>query len=95
MLSGVTYPTRLWCVMELFTFLRMGGDRERMNVVELGGVEGRAALARFDASKAKCFLKRDREKLLAVIEAGVRCGRPCDYVLAPCVDTRPCSRNSV
>jgi len=69
-LSGVTYPTRLWCVMELFTFLRMGGNRERMNVVELGGVEGRAALARFDASKAQCFLKRDREKLLAVIEAG-------------------------
>ena len=30
----------------------------------------RELLARFDAGKARCYLDKDREKLLAVIEAG-------------------------
>ena len=68
-LAGLTYHTRLWCVMELFTFLQMGGSVERITVREL--LEGaRSNLAAFDARKAKCFLRKDRHKLLAVIEAG-------------------------
>ena len=55
--------------MELFTFLRMGGKRERIHVAELSA-EAQAALQRFDASRAMCFVREDREKLLAVIEAG-------------------------
>ena len=57
--------------MELFTFLRMGGALQRIRVVELGeGAEVSASLAKFDASKAQCYLTQDRERLLGVIEAG-------------------------
>ena len=38
--------------------------------MELGGVDVRVALNRFDAARAKCFLAADQEKLLAVIESG-------------------------
>ena len=55
--------------MELFTFIETGGARERISVVELeAGVS--AALAKFDGAKANCFLPKDKQKLLAVIEAG-------------------------
>ena len=69
-LAGITYPTRLWCVMELFTFVRMGHTAERITLITLGGEESMLALAKFDAAKAKCFYERDREKLLAVVESG-------------------------
>ena len=55
--------------MELFVFLRMGGQRADMLVKPLGEVEGLAtSLAKFDAGKAKCFDPVDRQKLWAVIE---------------------------
>ena len=69
-LAGGTYTQRLWCAIELFVFVRMGGKRENMLVwllEETSDLEDR--LAHFDASKAKCFLDRDRQRLLAAIEA--------------------------
>ena len=38
--------------------------------MELGGVDVRVALNRFRAQEAKCFLKEDQERLLAVVESG-------------------------
>ena len=38
--------------------------------MELGGVDVRVALNRFDAANAKCFLVDDQERLLAIVEAG-------------------------
>ena len=71
MLLGPSYASRLWCIVELFTFLKMGGEREAILTFELGDdPETRLALGKFDAAKAKCFLNKDRERLLAVIEAG-------------------------
>ena len=29
-LAGSTYTSRIWCMIELFTFLRMGGDLQRV-----------------------------------------------------------------
>ena len=59
------------CVVELFTFLRMGGSRDDVAVRLLDTNEAQMRLlAKFDAGKAKCFLPQDRERLLAVIEAG-------------------------
>ena len=79
-LPGATYPLRLWCVMELFTFIQMGGERGRITVREL--VEGaRSRLAAFDAAKAKCFLPKDKHKLLSVIEAGFGDLRPFNRVV--------------
>ena len=60
--AGPTYTGRLWCVMELFTFVQMGGARERVTVVELDA-NAHAALAKFDAAKARCFLPKDRQHL--------------------------------
>lgn len=60
--------------MELFTFLRVGGDPANLKFYEVPNEKGetgaRAALGYFEAGKAQCFLKRDRSHLLAVIEAG-------------------------
>ena len=69
-LPGPSYPTRLWCVMEIFTFVQMGGKRDNMPVMPLDDDDATlAGLARFDAGKAQCFVAADRQKLLAVIEA--------------------------
>ena len=79
-LAGTTYHTRLWCVMELFTFVQMGGAHNRITVMELGtGV--REALAKFDASKAQCFLQKDRQHLLAVMETGFGDLQPFNKVI--------------
>ena len=55
-LLGPTYSSRLWCCVELFTFLKMGGQHERIRVFEVGA--DRSTLGKFDASKAQCFCTR-------------------------------------
>ena len=70
-LAGPSYTSRLWCVMELFIFVRMGGQRADI-IVELLGDETddlTSSLATFDCYAARCYLDRDRQGLLAVIEA--------------------------
>ena len=66
--AGATYTTRLWCVMEIFVFLQMGGDPQRVSALALPGRDVMAALAHFDASKATCFKPEDRQHLLGIIE---------------------------
>ena len=65
--------------MEVFTFLRMGGARERIHVSLIANPakdrseskkELQVQYAAFDAAKAECFLEKDRQRLLAVVEAG-------------------------
>ena len=77
-LVGPTYTVRLWCILELFAFLHMGGSVDRIEVLPISGEhDGATALrvlskqiANFDASKAKCFFDKDRQRILAVIESG-------------------------
>ena len=76
-MAGPTYCSRLWCVMELFTFLRMGGTSERIEVNMITQTDSDKAkeelkmkFATFDAAKAECFLPKDKHRLLAVVEAG-------------------------
>ena len=72
LLVGPTYTSRLWCVMELFVWVRMGGEREAMEVMLLdqsAAADYASHLSRFDAGKAKCFLDGDKQRLWAVIEA--------------------------
>ena len=80
-LAGKTYKERLWCVVEVFTFVRMGGLRENMKMTALGGTEIHEGLAKFDARKAQCFLPRDRHKLCAIVEAGFGDLRPFNRVV--------------
>jgi hypothetical protein len=73
-LAGSTYAFRLWCVMELFIFLIMGGSEsavdlrllcstknagERQNLVE--------ELETFDARQATCSVQEDADKLTGAI----------------------------
>ena len=84
-MAGPTYCSRLWCVMEIFTFLFMGGKLDRIEIHALSASDdaptstanGRRGLddlkhqfATFDAAKAQCFLPKDKHRLLAVVEAG-------------------------
>ena len=39
-LLGPTYATRLWCVVELFTYTQMGGEREKIVVKSLVDTDG-------------------------------------------------------
>ena len=59
----------------------MGGERERIRVMELGGVDVRVALNRFRAQEAKCFLKEDQERLLAVVESGFGSLQPFNILI--------------
>ena len=72
-LAGPNYSSRLWCSMELFVFVRMGGDLQAIDMRLIGDEPGREEVARllmrFNAAKATCFLFEDREHLLGVIEA--------------------------
>lgn len=57
-LAGSTYCTRLWCLMELFTFVKMGGSAENVTVVPLVGGSNADASghgARFAFSSEETF----------------------------------------
>ena len=64
--------------MELFTYLRMGGDVQNVEVNMLASPdkdraeaqqELKAQFARFDAANAKCSSDEDTQRLLGIIEA--------------------------
>lgn len=72
--AGATYPMRLWCVMELFTFMQMGASKDRLTLVSLHSTSTSLAdvkniLSNFRSSDAKCFVEEDRARLLGIIEA--------------------------
>ena len=80
-LPGVTYCQRLWCCMELFTFVHIGGTIEGIEILPLvsgATPEERASkadavcrsLLTFNAARASCFKLDDKHKLLAVVECG-------------------------
>lgn len=70
-LPGETYARRLWCVMEIYTFLKMGGSVDRIQILPLDGVLTRKGLfAGFDVRKADCYKPEDKQAMLAIIEAG-------------------------
>ena len=73
MLAGSTYTTRLWCVLECYTFLRMGGLLERIELLPLRGLgvdEVRKAFRGFDVSEARCSTDEATQQLLGVVESG-------------------------
>jgi hypothetical protein len=70
-LAGPTFLERMWCIVELFVFLEMGGNRVVLWLLpqtnETISVE--TQLPSFDAAECKCFSPDDRARLLACIEA--------------------------
>ena len=81
-LAGTTYTERLWCTVEMFVYVRMGGRFESMVVRLLSeGTDLQRKLARFDAGKARCYLDDDRQKLLAVIEGAFGTFAPFNHLV--------------
>ena len=77
--AGPTYVSRLWCAMEIFTFLIMGGHASRIVLLPIAKDDESAAptpseamgfFSNFDVRNAYCFQPEDRQRLLGVIEAG-------------------------
>jgi len=67
-LAGDTYLTRLWCIVELFVFLQMGGSPGDIRLRDLEDVHEQVAT--FDANMATCFDPDDKQHLLSIVEAG-------------------------
>ena len=72
-LAGKTYTTRMWCIMECFTFILMGGTTEQIEVRLLarGATEQDELISTFrdfNASDATRYLQEDTDRLLGTIE---------------------------
>jgi len=75
--AGTTYLTRLWCVIELFTFVHMGGTltnvqfipvvRQGHEVEDLKTI--RAAFSSFDVRNCTCSLQKDKGRMLSIIQS--------------------------
>jgi len=80
-LCGNTYLRRLWCLMEIFVFVTMGGRAEDLEVRLLGGTSLQrmnttrsvksiiTSLQDFDPWKARCTTDYDTERLREVIRS--------------------------
>merc|ERR1712117_138977 len=72
---GTTYLSRLWCIVELFTFVQMGRstDKIEFQVLTRDACEEKdaAAIVRafecFDAEKCQCFLAEDKDRIVQII----------------------------
>ena len=72
-IPGPTYTSRLWCIMEVFVFLKMGGSIQRITIIPIDLKDEQTAKAKFeevDVSKCQCYLDKDRQKLLGIVEKG-------------------------
>jgi len=73
---GTTYLMRLWCVLEIFSYIMMGGRLSNVELVpvlaEGGDTDQMASLREsfehFDASKCECFNHSDKQWMLTVIQ---------------------------
>ncbi|CAJ1336565.1 unnamed protein product [Effrenium voratum] len=77
-LCGTSFLSRLWCVLELFTFVHMGGktfdidcipillpgqeEENRQQIKDLG--------AAFDVRHCDCTIAADKDKILSIIQTG-------------------------
>merc|ERR1712151_1344766 len=76
-LCGTTYLSRLWCMIELFTFVQMGRSlknlefeivlRKDNQYQDMREVE--RTIDEFNAEKCSCFNFRDKERILCIILA--------------------------
>ena len=79
-LAGKTYKERLWPAMEVFTFVRMGGALERVEITPLDTADD-LGFETFAVENAKCFDDNDKAKLLTAIEAAFGAYAPFDALV--------------
>eukprot|EP00927_Polykrikos_kofoidii_P075751 TRINITY_DN721_c0_g1_i2.p1 TRINITY_DN721_c0_g1~~TRINITY_DN721_c0_g1_i2.p1 ORF type:complete len:579 (-),score=31.55 TRINITY_DN721_c0_g1_i2:584-2320(-) len=76
MTCGTSYSSRLWCILELFVYVRiLAEDRHRQAPVVLPLCEGYAEVAgvdeawrSFDAASCECFVAEDKARIMEVIQ---------------------------
>jgi len=74
---GPSYLSRLWCIMELFTFVHMCREVDKIEfrpVLREGCEESdfkaiKASFESFDAQQCTCFLASDKQRMLNIIHA--------------------------
>ncbi|CAJ1427443.1 unnamed protein product [Effrenium voratum] len=71
-ICGETYLSRLWCIIELFVFLEMGGSPNNLEVILLPDQNQRIAgqIANFEPTAATCSQLETTDMLQSVLEAG-------------------------
>ena len=75
-LCGPTYLNRLWCLMELFVFMSMGGSVDKMtfcfvddSLQQGGSRDWISRFENFDVGNADCYDLVQRDQLLGIIGA--------------------------
>lgn len=76
-LFGVTYLSRLWCVVELFTYLHAGGSMDFVDLHQVvrkdkeyeDSVGLASCLNNFDVQRSTCFKSAEADHMLAIISA--------------------------
>ena len=59
--------------MEVFVFLKMGGSVQRITIIPIELRDEKTAREKFeevDVSECKCYVDKDRQKLLGIVEKG-------------------------
>jgi len=75
-LCGTSYLSRLWCIVELMTWMQIHGSIENvtlLNVLRYGRededfMDILGSFQSFDARSCECFKKDDKERLMVIIE---------------------------
>ena len=69
-LYGQSYFHRLWCVMELFSYVFMGGNVASIQIVVRSGDERQMLqdITDFDVHKCSCLDPQDKDMFLGIIE---------------------------
>jgi len=72
-LSGPTYPTRLWCAWEMYVFFAMASDTNKLLLKPLeGSGDTLERLKSFKASEAHCWSAEDEAMLRGIIGDDVK-----------------------
>ena len=66
---GDTYFSRMWCMLELFTFVRSGGAIDRIVLKPLSVEGSDVFVSKLDVRLAGCFLRQDKQRILAIVES--------------------------
>ena len=78
-LAGPTYVQRLWCICEVFTFVQMGSELSRVQVVPIHN--GDAHFNGFSVAECNCFKIEDKAKLMTAIESAFGAHTAFDVVM--------------
>jgi len=79
-LAGQSYTSRLWCLLEIYTFVEMGHEASALQLMPLQGVH-MESLKQVSIRSAQCHDPVDKERLLAIAEAGFGSAEAFDAAL--------------